>query len=438
MISVFTPKLTPRIDYAVRFIFESILLDEVQFYTQPEAFQNAPGVRINYSAETIPNCYTIVPRGLLLESHVEMQKMEAFTWGKHTVFFRVKNSDLPFDIFAASFFLVSRYEEYLPAKRDHYNRYRGKYSTAFLLNFLEKPQIDCWAQSLAQELSERFEGYTFKKRHFNYQPTIDIDNAYAYKGKGLIRSLAASAKDALNGRWKRIAERYSVIYRLSKDPYDNYDFIRETLNQFDFKPIYFFLLKRRGKHDRNLSHNNIFYRSLISRLKLEGQIGIHPSYISNKRNGQLAREIKRLRSISGEAPIRSRQHYLKLSMPKTYRSLLQNGIEHDYTMGYPTRLGFRASTCTPFLFFDLLDNKVTSLTIHPFAVMDVTLRMYNNLRSTEAVRKIKKLMDITAEVGGTFISIWHNESLSDVHPWAGWRDVYVEMTEWAAKLQNEA
>ena len=41
-------------------------------------------------------------------------------------FEQTENSALPFDVFAAGFYLLSRYEEYLPHIKDRFHRFPAK------------------------------------------------------------------------------------------------------------------------------------------------------------------------------------------------------------------------------------------------------------------------------------------------------------------------
>lgn len=436
MIHVFITELTPRVEYSIKLIFETILEDEVSFFTNKDEFNSIEGVKINYSNESDLSGLMFKPQGLLGFHHIQTLYPDIIEWKGEKALFAVENSFLPFDIFAASFYLVSRFEEYLPGKRDSHNRFMARHSCAGSNGFLEKPLVNIWAWNLADLIEKEYEGYQFKRSKFKYLPTIDIDNAWAFKNKGFIRITLSFGKDILKRRWKTLHHRFRVVNRVEKDPYDNYDYMESVFSKYNFRPIYFFLLNKKGKKDRSLSHKSLKYRSLILRLGKKGKMGLHPSYASNRNIHQLEKEVKRFTSITGKTVKRSRQHFLKISLPTTYQRLLEQGIQEEYSMCFPSRPGFRASIATPFLWFDITKDKITNLTIHPFQVMDVTLLHYRSMRKVDAVKKIKSLMNETAKVGGTFYSLWHNESLSDHGHWKGWREVYDEMTAHAAELRK--
>ena len=103
------------------------------------------------------------------------------------------------------------------------------------------------------------------------------------------------------------------------------------------------------------------------------------------------------------------------------------GIEEDYSMGYPDHIGFRAGTSTPHRFYDLTEDCITSLIVYPFALMDVSLKNYLFLSPEKAAEEIKKVLDSVKAVKGTFMMIWHNESLSSRGEWKGWRSVFERM-----------
>ena len=161
---------------------------------------------------------------------------------------------------------------------------------------------------------------------------------------------------------------------------------------------------------------------------------MHPSYNSEKSIKIQVKEKKRLEEILKSPVFKSRQHFLKLSFPETYRRLVSLGIREDYSMGYHDQPGFRAGMCIPYPWFDLKLNKEENLTIVPFMLMDRTFTEYLHILPLEAFRIIKSLIDKTARVGGQFVSIWHNEP-ADIADKETWFEVYKKMQGYIYELK---
>jgi len=206
---------------------------------------------------------------------------------------------------------------------------------------------------------------------------------------------------------------------------DTYDYIEKVIQNNKVETIFFFQLGNYGVFDKNIPLKKPLV-NLIKRLSKIGKIGIHPSYFSNTISHELTREITRLEQVLGENITLSRQHFLKLKFPETYENLIINDITIDYTMGFADQIGFRAGISVAYPFFNLLTNKQRPLMIQPFQCMDGTLKDYLKFSPDEAVEQVKKIKKTIQEVQGTFVSIFHNSSLTDVGEWKGWREVYEE------------
>lgn len=433
MISFFTTEVTPRIEYITDLVFTKLLNTPYQLFTNPEEFNNQKGIKLNYSNETKLKGEFIKPVSLLFENSLFEKEVEIGQWNELPTLYPTESTIIPFDIFAASFYLVSRYEEYFPGKKDHYGRFRAESSIAYKNKFLQKPLVNTWCIQFAQELQKRYPEFKWNKPAYKYQPTIDIDNAFAFKHKGFFRNAGSAFRDLKNRNWHAIATRIKVLLRIERDPYDSYKFIQNLMTERNLEPKFFILLNNKGKRDRSLSPNRSSYKKLIQKLNTIGEVGIHPSYQSNKDKELLKKEISKLGAILKKEIQTSRQHYLKYSIPNTYRELEKNKIEHEFSMGYAQRPGFRASISIEYNFFDLILNQKTNLVIHPFQVMDGTLKNYMNINQDEALDSIKSIINQTKQAGGTFTTIWHNESLSDRGLWKGWQNLYIEMTKMAVE-----
>ena len=432
MILIYTEKLNPRIEYIFRLIFNIILGKQVAFTTKTNKFITTTQPKLNYSYEKFGDEIYIKPHRLLYCKALIQPDIQP-VWHEGEKYFFESSSDsvLPFDPFAAAFYLVTRYEEYLNFEKDKYKRYPAKESLLQKHNLLKKPVVNIWARLLATKINERYPEIEFPKPEFKFLPTVDIDNAWAYAHKGFLRTTGAMARSFLKGDFSELRKRLSIWVGKEKDPYDTYEYIDQVFKGHEENVIFFFLLGNYKRYDKNISWENKNYKDLIRSIASRYQVGIHPSYSSSKKKNKLlvATEVRRLQQIVGKEIGKSRQHFLRLRIPRAYRNLIRNGIKEDFSMGYPSHTGFRAGICTPYPFYDLKKESATSLTVVPFQVMDVSLNVYMKLSPEEAIKEIESLMQEVKNVGGTFSYIWHNETLNEQGGWKGYRDVFRIMNE---------
>jgi hypothetical protein len=437
-ILIFVPEITPRVEYTFGLIFQDILGVELNFSTNEDEFQQSLLPKINYSPTNFSSGLFLNAYPILFEKNIDIQQIETVEYLQMQLFFPTSDdSFLPFDPFAMIFYLVTRYEEYLSQSNDEHERFTDSENILVSLGLHQKPIVDQMAYWVAEKISAEYPEFKIRKRTFQLLTTIDIDNAWAFKQKSPLVSFGAILKAILHGRGDELKQRAVVFLGLRNDPYDTYKYILETYKGLLNRIQFFFLLGDRSRFDKNISHKNKSFRQLIADLASVCEVGIHPSYSSNEKPWLFETEKERLENIIQKPVTQSRQHYLKLKFPKTYQNACKSGITDDYTMGFASLAGFRAGTCTEFKFFDLSKNQQTELTIHPFQAMDVTLKNYLHLKPQEAWLLIEKLMLEVKNVNGTFISLWHNESLKDSGQWLGWREVFEQILEKGLILENE-
>ncbi len=430
---IFSSGITTRLKYIFDLLFTQILSIPYRVVTNETEFKTWQGPKLNYSDHPIGDELFIYATRLLFEKGIEDQQINVFEWQQLKAFFATHPKYvLPFDPFAASFYLVSRYEEYLPHLRDDHDRYQTTESLAYQKNFLNKPLVNHYAFLIRDLIKLRHPQMIFPERKYRFISTIDIDNAWAYLEKGFMRTAGAYARSVFQLDFEDFMLRTKTLAGIQKDPYDTYELQFELQRKYKFKTIYFFLLGEYGLNDKNVPVDSRKFRSLIKSIADYADAGIHPSYGSNKNPVRLKKELSELSKILKREVTRSRQHFLVLKLPETYRRLIELDITDDYTMGYALQVGFRASICTPFYFYDLDNEQITSLKIHPFAVMDATLKYYMRIAPTDAMNHILPLINEVRMVNGDFVTLWHNESLSENKLWSGWRTVYEQMVEAAS------
>jgi len=427
----------PGISNRSRFIFKLILHDRLgidfQLTSSPEEFQAYPGPRIWYDLQWSGSGLFIPSTGLLSQTDIRPQVVSFFDFNGIPAFFESSDqrAAIPFDIFSAAFYLVTRYEEYLPFTPDRYGRFPADQSVASRAGFLNLPVVDLWIERLRLILEQNFPGINTTTHQYQFIPTIDIDHAWAFRGRSLLRCLGGAFYSALRREKGKLKMRLSVMSGTRDDPFDVYSYIGELHESVQLPLRWFVLFADRGGDDNNVSVKGKAFRKLLKDLDKTGETGSHPSLSSNRDFRKLRKEVSSLSEVLDRPIEASRQHFLWISFPETYRNLVRLGIKDDFSMGYPSTPGFRAGISAGFPFFDLLRNEETTLVIHPVQLMDVTLRDYMHLNPEEAIEIIHRIIDQVRLVNGEFVSAWHNESLSEYDGWEGWRKVYEELVRYA-------
>ncbi|WP_417875532.1 polysaccharide deacetylase family protein [Winogradskyella sediminis] len=423
MLLVYTHKITPRVTYTFKHICKRILGIEVCFTSKVEDFIAHDSLKMSYTKQPLSSELFIRSNDLLFETGLSDIDINVQTWGNTKGFFPTgERSDLPFDIFAAAFYLLSRYEEYLPHVKDDYGRFLASESLAFINKFLQQPVVDIWAYKLKAVLSERFPNYEFPERSYGVQPVIDVPMAYYFKNKGFLRTIGGTLNDLRRLRLKQLYFRYLVLFGFKRDPYDTFKWIIRRQKQHNFKFTVLFLIGDYSTYDKNINTNKKDFTSLIKSVADYCDVGLKASYFSLTDISILKKEKLKMESITHTDLKAVRHSFSKLNLPTSYRNLVELEIHQDYTMGYINTLGFRAGTCTPFQFYDLDYEVQTPLQINPYHCLDFGLLKYNSL--LDKTEHLQKIINEVKAVNGTFTTVFHNYSFSDLDRWKGYRSLF--------------
>ncbi|HCX99008.1 MAG TPA: hypothetical protein DG754_02615, partial [Bacteroidales bacterium] len=289
---VLVDTIVPRIRYILNHVLGTMLGFKVELTTDEAAFSSSTLPKIAYSSHKVEGAIQVYPHGIMQQKGISVQEIHVSQWHGLPIFFQTNASAIiPFDVFAASFYLIARYEEYLPFKADPHGRFPSESSLAVKNNFLHLPLVDLWVEELAKILTKNFPNISILRRKFEYVPTIDIDNAFAYKHKGLLRNTLGLANSLVLFKFADAFRRLLVCFRLKPDPFDTY----ETLLSFlPSNTVWFVLGGNFSKFDRNISVSHRALQEKLGEILARHTIGLHPSYSSFNDFHKLMNEKKRL------------------------------------------------------------------------------------------------------------------------------------------------
>jgi hypothetical protein len=421
----YSDQKSPRLTYILDLISDEIFNEPFILISDKEAFISTTGAKLNYSIERLSdNEFFIKHHGLLFETGVREQQINRIDSLGKPAFFET-TGDFSFDIFAASFFLVSRYEEYLSFQPDKYGRFPYQDSLAFKENFLEFPLINYWLEDFKTALRRKFPDIIFRMKDFKFIPTYDIDIAYSYKYKGLKRNLGGFFKSAIKVQFYNLLDRWDVLFNKKKDPFDSYEWLDSLHLYCRTRAYYFFLLaKKQVGVDKNISPTRLELQSLIAYHARGYTVGIHPSWQSGDEEAVLMEEVDELEKIINTPVKYSRQHYIRMLLPQTYRRLIDAGIEKDFSMGYGSTNGFRASIASSFYWYDLKAEKKTGLMLFPFCFMDSNSFYQSKSSPKEAFTELMGYYLKIKQINGLMVTTWHNNFFGSDPMFSGWKEVY--------------
>jgi len=411
MLLIYTQKLTPRITYIFKHICTRILGVEIKFTSKIEEFVAFEGMKFSYGKKRLGNELFFQNVELLLEQGFSDVDIKVEKWDDCKCLFPVsENSDLPFDIFAASFYLLSRYEEYLPHVKDKFGRFPAAESLASRKGFLNSPVIDIWILKFKKTLIFKFPEIKFRKQKFKTTSVISVSHVFNFQNKGFLRSMTGIAQDLWNFKFSRVSDRIKVQLRLKKDPYNVFDELIALVKEHKVKFIFMFQLSNFNVFDRNINHNRLNYREIIKYVADYSKVGLRLGYFAITDVEALKVEKKRFENII-HGPLQNviNSKY-NLLLPENYGFLNELEIPNDYSMGYPETIGFRAGTSLPFLFYDINLEITTPLKIHPYVFHSQVTHFQDGKEIQEALEKATEKLKL---VNGNLLTVFKNRDFSE-------------------------
>jgi len=318
------------------------------------------------------------------------------------------------DIFSASFFMLTRWEEYVNKTRDTHNRFPAYASLAYKEGFLDRPVVNEFIEKLKNQLLALDNSLVFKEKKFELILTHDVDDILLFRTyKDLIRRVGGdlirrkSPFLALKTIWDYIQVRLGK----KNDPYDTFDWLMDISENIGIKSHFFFMAEGKTNYDNRYNSNSQFVKELIKKIKQRGHnIGIHPTYDAYNDAEQLKKEKDELEKNLDTKITFGREHYLRFEVPTTWQIWEDNDMKWDSTCGYADKAGFRCGTGDEFSVFNILTRKKLRLKERPLIVMEISFISYQNNNSEDIFNNMKILKQKTEKYKSHFVFLWHNSN----------------------------
>ena len=294
------------------------------------------------------------------------------------------------DIFASSFFMLTRWEEYVNKTRDKHNRFPAYASLAYKHNFLDRPVVNEYVEMLWNMLRFLSCNRERKKREFELILTHDVDVAYKYKNLFfMIRELTGDLIKRKNIKQFLNTLSYQTKFLLNKvnDPFDTYDYLMDISEKVEEKSYFFLHSSNSAKQDVN---NDKFLKQVSQKILKRGHyLGYHPSYDAYNDFELFIKDKEKIENIIEQKLTFGRAHYLRFEIPTTWQIWEDANMEWDSSLSYADKEGFRCGVCYPYSVFDIISRKKLNLKERPLIVMEGSLTTYQNIPPQKMEEKIK-------------------------------------------------
>ncbi|WP_338449635.1 polysaccharide deacetylase family protein [Niallia oryzisoli] len=343
------------------------------------------------------------------------------------------------DIFASSFFMLTRWEEYVNKERDIYNRFPAVASVAFKNGFLERPIVNEYVEMLWNMLTYLGVEQKRKLRKFEFIVTHDVDIITYWKNlKTNVRILGGDLikRKSIYVFFEHLLELLQVKIGKRKDPFDSFDYIMDLSEAANIKSRFYFMSGGVTKFDNYFKINESAALNILNKVKERGHIiGFHPSFNAYNDPIQWKKEKVLLEETANVTVKEGRQHFLRFEAPITWNIWNEEEMEMDCTLCYADKEGFRCGTCYEFPVFDFLSRKQLSLKEYPLIVMEASFTAYQTVAPQYMEEKTKALIEKTKKYNGNFVYLWHNSSFN-IPAWKSFQPVYENILRSQIKVRK--
>ena len=327
------------------------------------------------------------------------------------------------DIFASSFFMLTRWEEYVISEKDKHGRTPDELQLSIRNNFHERPLVNEYLEMLRNMF--RFLGIEIENKHqYKAKITHDVDFFARYdKFTKLIKAFVGDIfkRKKLKRAVNTVKTYFQIKKGKSNDPYDTFDYLMNLSEKIGLKSRFYFIPTVNGEEDAQYNINNEAVVKTMQKIKSRGHIvGIHGAYRSYNSEDLFHKELKRF--PEGIKITEGRQHYLRFDNPETWQIQQNAGLKFDGTMSFINHIGFRAGTCYEYALFNILTRKKLVLKERPLIFMEQAARKKYPDKEL-FFSKFAILRNRVKKYEGNFVILWHNNNFN-IDEWEDYKEIY--------------
>ena len=336
------------------------------------------------------------------------------------------------DIFASSFFMLTRWEEFVIKKRNKLGKVDEFELWAVKNDLYKRPIVNEYSDFL-KKLLEKIDVNFSKKHHFTPLITHDVDWCHLSTTKKLVSNIYKMIfRQKLYKKSLLILTRY-LTYTLSrKNPFDSFNELMNKSEEYGIKNHFYFKATASDDlgHTYNIDDNRV--KKIINNIIFRNHtIGFHPSENTIDNYKKFKEELNRLKNVSKCKISGGRNHGLFYNK-NTFSYWEKENLIYDSGLGFQFMNGFRCGCCYEFNVFDIYKRETLNLKEVPFIAMD-TVSIRTKQKPSDFFNDIVDLINITKTYNGIICLNWHSNLLNATER-KQYKQIYFDIIDYIAKL----
>ena len=320
------------------------------------------------------------------------------------------------DVFASSFFMLTRWEESLLGREA-----KGDCDESLLfavkMGIYQRPVVHEYEDLFGELLSEA--GVQLKERKYDVILSHDVDGfvtpSLSRIAKDFVtQSLHGSPKNTiLHLTWKE-----EIKYKMAfPSVFDQFALYTRLSRKSDIQEWFYFKVCARGETESTYIFDSAQTKDIVSRLKRLTSprivMGFHPSQSTFGNESQWRIEATRIESLLGSVPVIGRNHHLLYSFDtlRNWENLAKRtkrGRTHISNCVFHNKIGFRSGVGVGYTLFDIFQRRPMLLMERPCQIMDTVIRYHMKDNSPEQIwDEIKTVVDYSKKYRCELVLTWH-------------------------------
>jgi hypothetical protein len=331
------------------------------------------------------------------------------------------------DIFASTFFMLTRWEESLLGREE-----KGDCDESQLFcvrrGIHQRPIVNEYADFIRKLL---FSETSFSTRIYEVVLSHDVDGfltpTWFQIAKDIVKQTihGAPKNKVLNLTWKE-----EIKYkRAFPSAYSQFELYTALTEKYNIPEWFYFKVCGKGETEATYLFDDKQTIDVVENLKRKNNpnfvLGFHPSQNIFGKKEQWNKEVSRITDLIKETPSIGRNHHLLYNHEtlRMWESMANSPLDISNCV-FHYRHGFRSGVCVPYHLFDLYQRRVMSLVEHPCQIMDTVIR-YNGKTKSEDERwdDIQTIIKQVRKHQGELVLTWHiyirnKKLIQDYYHWS--------------------